>query len=119
MSQRPLLASVTMAAVLSVGAAVQAEQFVAENGQVVHTRLAPVVVHKALPPFKGIHVYQRPANRSFSVASLVKRDEPRLRPAIDDIEVEPPFGKSIEPKLLDERQRLSDEALIYGRLRGR
>ena len=25
--------------------------------QVAHTRLAPVLVHRALPPFKGEHVY--------------------------------------------------------------
>ena len=30
-----------------------------KNGraQVAHTRLAPVVVHRALPPFKGEHIY--------------------------------------------------------------
>jgi hypothetical protein len=25
---------------------------------IAHTRLAPVVVHRAFPPFKGQHVYQ-------------------------------------------------------------
>jgi hypothetical protein len=33
------------------------EQY-ANNGQVVHTRLAPVVAHKIVPPFRGTHVYQ-------------------------------------------------------------
>ena len=28
------------------------------HGHVSHTRLAPVLMHKAVPPFKGIHVYQ-------------------------------------------------------------
>ena len=30
------------------------------NGQVVHTRAAPVVLHRAVPPFKGVHVYENP-----------------------------------------------------------
>ena len=34
----------------------QADQYVSGN-QVVHTRLAPVVVHRVLPPYKGMHVY--------------------------------------------------------------
>jgi hypothetical protein len=34
-----------------------AEQYV-RGSQVVHTRVAPVVVHRVLPPFKGVHVYQ-------------------------------------------------------------
>ena len=35
----------------------RAEQYTT-NGRVVHTRVAPVVVHRVLPPFRGIHVYQ-------------------------------------------------------------
>ena len=35
-----------------------AEQYVSNNGQVVHTRLAPVVAHKVVPPFRGAHTYQ-------------------------------------------------------------
>jgi len=34
-----------------------AEQYV-RGSQVVHTRVAPVVVHRVLPPFPGVHVYQ-------------------------------------------------------------
>jgi hypothetical protein len=30
---------------------------VAPNGQVVHSRRAPVVLHRAVPPFHGVHVY--------------------------------------------------------------
>jgi hypothetical protein len=33
------------------------------NGQVIHTRLAPVVAHKVVPPFRGVHVYQGRASR--------------------------------------------------------
>ncbi|MDX1945831.1 MAG: hypothetical protein SFU86_10580 [Pirellulaceae bacterium] len=28
------------------------------QGHVVHSRRAPVVMHRIMPPFKGIHVYQ-------------------------------------------------------------
>jgi hypothetical protein len=28
------------------------------GGHVVHTRRAPVVLHRAVPPFKGVHVYE-------------------------------------------------------------
>lgn len=41
-------------------ALVSARQYRVNNSgreQVAHTRLAPVVVHRALPPFKGEHVY--------------------------------------------------------------
>lgn len=34
-----------------------AEQY-SRGGQVVHTRLAPVIAHKAVPPFRGVHTYQ-------------------------------------------------------------
>jgi hypothetical protein len=30
----------------------------AVEGQVVHSRRAPVVLHRAVPPFRGVHVYQ-------------------------------------------------------------
>lgn len=39
----------------------QAEQFVAQTSQgakVVHTRLAPVVAHRLVPPYAGKHVYR-------------------------------------------------------------
>lgn len=49
-------------AILSFAAPVAAVQTetVDVNGEhkVVHSRLAPVVVHRAFPPFKGQHVYQ-------------------------------------------------------------
>ena len=34
-----------------------AAQYVRGN-QVVHTRVAPVIVHRVLPPYRGIHVYE-------------------------------------------------------------
>jgi hypothetical protein len=40
-------------------APVEAKQYVTPDGKVAHTRLAPVVVHRALPPFRGQHVYRR------------------------------------------------------------
>jgi len=35
----------------------QAAQY-ARGSQVVHTRLAPVVAHRVVPPYRGIHVYE-------------------------------------------------------------
>jgi len=43
--------------VLASPALARAEQY-ASNGQVVHTRRAPVVAHKMVPPFRGVHTYQ-------------------------------------------------------------
>jgi hypothetical protein len=40
--------------------AAQARQYGVRNGgkeYVAHTRMAPVIMHRALPPFKGQHVY--------------------------------------------------------------
>ncbi len=37
--------------------AARAEQY-ASGDQIVHTRRAPVVAHKMVPPFRGVHVYQ-------------------------------------------------------------
>jgi hypothetical protein len=38
---------------------VEAKQYVAPDGKIVHTRLAPVVAHRISPPFHGRHVYRR------------------------------------------------------------
>ena len=46
--------------------AAQARQYGTRSGgkeYVVHTKLAPVVLHRALPPFKGQHVYAGRAER--------------------------------------------------------
>jgi len=48
---------------ITTPALVSAEQH-ASGGHIVHTRLAPVVAHKVVPPYRGVHVYQgRPARR--------------------------------------------------------
>jgi hypothetical protein len=40
----------------------RSEQY-ASGGQVIHTRLAPVVAHRIVPPFRGVHVYQGRSRR--------------------------------------------------------
>ena len=45
---------------LALPLAAQARQYAVRSGgkeYVAHTRMAPVVMHRALPPFKGQHVY--------------------------------------------------------------
>ena len=37
----------------------EAKQYRLPDGRVAHTRLAPVVMHRVSPPFKGQHVYRR------------------------------------------------------------
>jgi len=53
--------TVTIVVFLLLGFAAQsplhAEQYVRGN-QVVHTRVAPVIMHRVLPPYRGIHVYE-------------------------------------------------------------
>jgi hypothetical protein len=47
--------------VVSMSAAAHAERraaIYAGQAHVVHSRRAPVVLHRAVPPFKGVHVYQ-------------------------------------------------------------
>jgi hypothetical protein len=46
--------------IVLAAAPASARQYRVNSGgraQVAHTRLAPVVMHRALPPFKGEHVY--------------------------------------------------------------
>jgi len=52
------LAALILVLLLAAPAVATAEQFVTPDGHVVHTRLAPVVVHKVFPPYRGVHVYQ-------------------------------------------------------------
>lgn len=49
-----LLAALALAAVPS-GA--EARQYTIPSGQVVHTRRLPVILHRAVPPQLGKHVY--------------------------------------------------------------
>ena len=53
---RALALSFVAAVILSMPSAVSAVQY-ESNGKVVHTRLAPVVMHRVSPPFRGQHVY--------------------------------------------------------------
>lgn len=47
---------VALIVVSSAGAALARGRTVS-GGNVVHSRRAPVAVHRALPPFSGVHVY--------------------------------------------------------------
>jgi hypothetical protein len=50
---------ITLFFLFAIGSAgsLSAEQY-QSAGHVVHTRLAPVVAHRIVPPFRGVHVYQ-------------------------------------------------------------
>jgi hypothetical protein len=50
--------SAALAILLSVPNFSSAAQF-QSGGNVVHTRLAPVVMHRVFPPYWGVHRYQR------------------------------------------------------------
>jgi hypothetical protein len=52
-----IIALLTFSSLISMPASGHAAQYTRGN-QVVHTRLAPVVVHRVFPPFYGRHVYQ-------------------------------------------------------------
>jgi hypothetical protein len=52
-----LILSLGLLAVSAVSA--EARQSASGRGQVAHTRRAPVIMHRAVPPFRGVHVYQR------------------------------------------------------------
>jgi hypothetical protein len=47
---------------VALPAAARSEQY-ASGGKVIHTRLAPVVAHRVVPPFRGVHVYQGRSRR--------------------------------------------------------
>jgi len=53
--------TVTIVLFLLLGCAIQsplhAEQYV-RGSQVVHTRVDPVIMHRVLPPYRGVHVYE-------------------------------------------------------------
>lgn len=47
--------------ILTIAPTTRADQYAvrtAAGTKIVHTRVAPVVVHRVLPPFHGRHVYQ-------------------------------------------------------------
>lgn len=45
-----------LVATIFVPVSASAEQYVS-GGKVVHTRRAPVIAHRLVPPFRGVHVY--------------------------------------------------------------
>jgi len=61
MSAHILRLSLACLLCLAIAPSVSAAQYevrTAEGTKVVHTRVAPVLVHRLLPPFYGRHVYQ-------------------------------------------------------------
>lgn len=60
MMKRTWMVAVLLASPLSFA---HAEQYTADGGKVVHNRLAPVLLHRAVPPFRGQHVYSRSPRR--------------------------------------------------------
>ncbi len=52
-----LIALVLVGSISAASNSAQAVQY-QKGGHVVHTRVAPVVVHRVFPPFTGIHVYE-------------------------------------------------------------
>jgi len=49
--------------VLVASPSVSRAELAVSSGQVVHSRLAPVIAHKVVPPFRGVHVYQGRSSR--------------------------------------------------------
>jgi len=49
-------AALILLLVVASPALVRADQY-ASGGHIVHTRRAPVVAHKVVPPYRGVHVY--------------------------------------------------------------
>ena len=61
MMYKLVFTSVVVASSMVLISTAQAEQFVEQSPQgakVVHTRLAPVVAHRLVPPYAGKHVYR-------------------------------------------------------------
>ena len=61
---RTLSSLLLIAAMLLVVSSAQAAKQTDGQGHVVHTRLAPVLLHRAVPPFKGMHTYQGESQRT-------------------------------------------------------
>lgn len=51
-------ALLTLAALLFAPAAAQAKRQSLPSGKVAHSRAAPVIAHRLVPPFAGVHVYE-------------------------------------------------------------
>jgi hypothetical protein len=54
-----LMIALSLATLLLPGVALaRGTKTMADNGQIVHSRRAGVIMHRAVPPFKGVHVYE-------------------------------------------------------------
>jgi hypothetical protein len=54
-----LMIALSLATLLLPGVALaRGNKTMADNGQIVHSRRAGVIMHRAVPPFKGVHVYE-------------------------------------------------------------
>ncbi len=53
-----LIALVILGSMSAALNSAEAKQY-QRGGNVVHTRMAPVAMHRMFPPFTGIHVYSR------------------------------------------------------------
>ena len=61
-----LRAILSLIVLFALPLAAQARQYGVRSGgkeYVAHTRMAPVIMHRALPPFKGQHVYSGRAEK--------------------------------------------------------
>ena len=58
-----LMVAAGLLGIAAIGSA-QAEQKATGDGHVAHTRLAPVMMHRAFPPYTGVHVYSRGGGNS-------------------------------------------------------
>lgn len=68
------------------------------NGHVVHSRRAPVIIHRAVPPFSGVHVYQKPAKAEGSTRRAARARNAELM-GIEGSELSPTFDESIHPDI--------------------
>lgn len=56
--KRWMIAVAVVALVAPSMAFARGNKTMAENGQVVHSRRAGVIMHRMVPPFHGVHVYE-------------------------------------------------------------
>jgi hypothetical protein len=60
---RCLIFIVGLSGILLLSSSAEAARRAEGSGQVVHSRMAPVLLHRAVPPFKGVHTYQSDRTR--------------------------------------------------------
>ena len=72
--KRWIVAIALVALVLPSSVWARGNKTMAGNGQVVHSRRAGVIMHRAVPPFRGVHVYEgRQAKQAGMVHSSAGR----------------------------------------------